>query len=179
MHNTNDEYSFLRNARGFTLVELLIVIVIIAILAAITAVAYNGIQARARDSARKLDLATLSKATKLYAIDHGDDYAEAGCGNGTGSGWLTSDYDGAGPNVPINTCLTSPTPYLSKVLTDPSKLSSCNGLTCFAYMKGSCSLGTFYYAHLETLPQTSTDLNGTCYPSWATSYGMNYYVKVN
>jgi prepilin-type N-terminal cleavage/methylation domain-containing protein len=34
-------------ARGFTIVELLIVIVVIAILAAITIVAYNGIQSRA------------------------------------------------------------------------------------------------------------------------------------
>lgn len=36
--------------RGFTLVELLIVIVVIAILAAISIVAYNGIQQRARNS---------------------------------------------------------------------------------------------------------------------------------
>jgi prepilin-type N-terminal cleavage/methylation domain-containing protein len=35
---------------GFTIVELLIVIVVIAILAAITVVAYNGIQDRARNS---------------------------------------------------------------------------------------------------------------------------------
>ncbi len=36
--------------RGFTIVELLIVIVVIAILAAITIVAYNGIQNRAKAS---------------------------------------------------------------------------------------------------------------------------------
>lgn len=34
--------------KGFTLVELLIVIVVIAILAAISVVAYNGIQTRAK-----------------------------------------------------------------------------------------------------------------------------------
>jgi len=42
--------------QGFTIVELLIVIVVIAILAAITVVAYNGIQNRAYDSTVQSDL---------------------------------------------------------------------------------------------------------------------------
>jgi prepilin-type N-terminal cleavage/methylation domain-containing protein len=41
---------------GFTIVELLIVIVVIGILAAITIVAYNGIQNRANDTAVQADL---------------------------------------------------------------------------------------------------------------------------
>ena len=164
---------------GFTIVELLIVIVVIAILASISIVAYNGIQSRARDTARKSDLSQLSNATKLYSVDKGD-YAELNCGNGSGSGWLANDYDGTGPYVPINTCLLSGG-YLSKELRDPSGLTSCSGVGCFAYMKYSCGAGTFYYAHLETLPQTSSDVDGTCSgaASWDTSYGMNYYVKLN
>lgn len=46
--------------RGFTIVELLIVIVVIGILAAITIVAFNGVQGRANDAAVKSDIKTLS-----------------------------------------------------------------------------------------------------------------------
>ena len=56
--------------KGFTIVELLIVIVVIAILAGITIVAYNGIQTRARDNVRKADLNSLAKAIEaFYAIN--------------------------------------------------------------------------------------------------------------
>jgi prepilin-type N-terminal cleavage/methylation domain-containing protein len=56
---------------GFTIVELLIVIVVIGILAAITIVAYNGIQGRARDSARIAKLKSIAKSIELYKIDNG------------------------------------------------------------------------------------------------------------
>ena len=57
--------------RGFTIVELLIVIVVVAILAAISVVAYNGIQERARTTAVNSDLATIQKAMLLYRADRG------------------------------------------------------------------------------------------------------------
>jgi type IV pilus assembly protein PilA len=51
---------------GFTIVELLIVIVIIGILAAITIVAYNGIQNRAKASAAQSSANVLQKKLEAY-----------------------------------------------------------------------------------------------------------------
>lgn len=169
-----------RSYRGFTIVELLIVIVVIAVLAAISVVAFAGIQERARDTQRKSDLANLAKAIKLYQIDNGD-YAEKNCGNGTGSGWLHSGYSGP-PTRPIYTCLIS-AGVLDKPLVDPSGLNSCsNGADCHAYMKASCSAGTWVMANLEGLPQNEAFADDKCsglYASWDTAYGINYAVRVD
>ncbi len=53
-------------ARGFTIVELLIVIVVIAILAAITIVAYNGIQNRAKTSSGQAAANALDKKLEAF-----------------------------------------------------------------------------------------------------------------
>ena len=56
---------------GFTIVELLIVIVVIAILAAITIVAYNGIQVRAENTKTVSAVQAYRKALTKYAIEKG------------------------------------------------------------------------------------------------------------
>ncbi len=58
-------------ARGFTIVELLIVIVIIAILAAVTLVAYNGITTRANQSANQSTVASYVRVLQLIKADTG------------------------------------------------------------------------------------------------------------
>ncbi len=57
--------------RGFTIVELLIVIVVIGILAAITIVAYNGIQGRASATSKVSDIRAIQKAIEAYKAVNG------------------------------------------------------------------------------------------------------------
>lgn len=59
------------NRRGFTIVELLIVIVVIGILAAITIVAYNGIQERAESTKIISRAQAYAKGLKLWEADIG------------------------------------------------------------------------------------------------------------
>lgn len=56
-------------SQGFTIVELLIVVVVIAILAAITIVSYNGITARANSSAAAATASSFQKKAELFASD--------------------------------------------------------------------------------------------------------------
>lgn len=51
--------------QGFTIVELLIVIVVIAVLASITVVSYNGIQTRASEAVLKSELSSASKQLEV------------------------------------------------------------------------------------------------------------------
>lgn len=68
---TRTQASASGNVRGFTIVELLIVIVVIAILAAITIVAYNGIQERASSAAVISEAQAYVKGLKLWEADVG------------------------------------------------------------------------------------------------------------
>ena len=56
--------------QGFTIVELLIVIVVIAILAAISIVAYNGIQNRAKTTSAQSAAANADKKAEAYNAEN-------------------------------------------------------------------------------------------------------------
>ena len=64
----NTSLSRKRNRRGFTIVELLIVIVVIGILASIIIVAYNGVQQRASNAQRITAARDWIKSIRAYAV---------------------------------------------------------------------------------------------------------------
>ncbi len=80
--------------KGFTIVELLIVIVVIAILAAISITVFSGVQKRARDSKRVSDMQIIVKALEMYKIRNGD-YPNSGSMTGTASWEVSSDGSSA------------------------------------------------------------------------------------
>lgn len=66
MHNQK-----LKDNSGFTLIEILVVIVILAILSTLAIVQYYGINAKARDSARRADVYEIATALEVNKVPEG------------------------------------------------------------------------------------------------------------
>jgi type II secretion system protein G len=77
-----------KSARGFTLIEMLVVISVIGILATLVAANLNSARSRARDASRKSDMKNIQTALRLYYNDYGGYPGASGGGNilGCGSG---------------------------------------------------------------------------------------------
>jgi len=149
----------LKTKSGFTIVELLIVIVVIAILAAISIVAYNGIQERGRFSSMRSDIATLNKAIQLYYADNGTypvtPNGTTSCYAGNWCGWdqatgddfipgLVPKYISKTPQLPITNPSSDTYLYRSPLGTDYriiriSNTLTSNELTTFNDLRPICS----------------------------------------
>lgn len=142
----------LTTRRGFTIVELLIVIVVIGILAAITIVAYNGIQARARDAQRLSDIQSVAKALQLYYADNGS-YPVT-----TPSGMSSAFTD---TNCQLGTKQADWVPglipkYISRLPQNVSPHPWDSQTGCYQYASDGTSYVLGAWQALETGPQTTT-----------------------
>ncbi|MBI5411896.1 prepilin-type N-terminal cleavage/methylation domain-containing protein [Candidatus Peregrinibacteria bacterium] len=93
----------LRRNKGFSLVELLVVVTIIAILSVVAYTAVGGQTAKARDSRRQQDLTSIQSGLELYFVEN-NAYPVAGAGDTISATELTGKY-------------------LSKVPTDPKPVT--------------------------------------------------------
>jgi len=62
----------MRENKGFTIIELIVVISIISFLASIVLASVNGFMSKARDARRKADLRSLAIAIMMYQGNNGD-----------------------------------------------------------------------------------------------------------
>lgn len=170
--------------KGFTIVELVIVIVVIGTLAGITIVAYKGMQGRARDTDRKQDMAKIQDALELYYAKNGT-YPTSSGSTKINAGWVTS-ADASWANLEsqlVPTYLPSlPQDPLGSTATSPAIWSGFN----YDYIRltnGWCATNTskpgYLLAYrLESSPQ-EYKIEGDCpaASTQPTNYQSSEYIR--
>lgn len=166
LKRTND------NRKGFTIVELLIVVVVVGILAAVTFVAYGNVQQRARDATRLQDAKLVEKSLRLYLTQNGVLFGPTS----TDGSWETSSEDAPGQfmealvssstvnNVPIDPQNTAARHY--RYYLYPAGTSGCDAA------RGQ--IAVFQIIDLETSPRPYAQEPGFTCPSRNWSLEADY-----
>lgn len=150
---------FLRPSRGFTLVEMIVVISIAGILAAVAFASYSDSRAQARDRLRQAQMEQLRVALELYKDDHGR-YPENGCG-ATASQWAGPTGDGSW-NAVCEDYIIGHAPgidfvptYIDELPVDPRPRASTSNLNI--YYRTNDIGSTYQILHHQTVERLFTD----------------------
>lgn len=174
---------------GFTIVELLIVIVVIAVLAAITVVAYNGIQNRANNTKTSQALTAWIKALNQYKIDEskwpngyaclGEGYAFGPDGTASSGGQCrqTTSTNMVGESAPFKALMqkyfnNTAGPLPAMVTARSSDTLWYRGLT---YVYGGGGSGTEVYIHAAFAGDTACLSNSGISATQRAVYGGNTF----
>jgi len=127
-----------RSNQGFTLMELLVVMVILGLLATIGLVSFRGVQMKGRDTQRKNDLGQIQRALEMYYNDNGNYPAALPGGGGS---W----QDAKG------------TLYMKEVPKDPK-----DPVNIYLYQQENNGTGYALYATLENTRDICFNPGGAC-----------------
>ena len=137
--------------RGFTLVELLVVIVVLAVLAAIVLPKFMDSSTRSRESALKSDLKLLRNAVATFQTDTGTYPATMAVLAATSAPASGLDKAGVAANI---TAADWHGPYVQSVPNDPVSGNA------FTYETASPNVGKV------TSSASGNGLDGTAYSGW-------------
>lgn len=115
---------FAPNRKGFTLIEVMVVLSIIGILVAILVLNFDESRKQSRDQARKSDLQAMQLAIETYKAQNGS-YPAEGCGAPpypAGGGWVSPGPMSAGWATSCTQYIAGLAPdFIPQLATDPNQ----------------------------------------------------------